>query len=108
MTPRALATLPERRVTLADIERGRAADVQAVAAGEDGTVVNGMIEAPHHRGPCAFLVGRAALEYAYGEGRGALSSAGGWAPLIGRRFGQAVINSDEPRHAIERRRWSEL
>jgi retinoid hydroxylase len=47
-----------------------------------------------------------ALAIATGEARAAFSSEEGWAPLLGTRFGRAVINADEPQHAQDRRRWA--
>ncbi len=108
MSVRPLAALPLRVIDSDDAAAGRVADLQARASRADGPVVNGVAPGPHLAGPCAFLVGRAALEFAYGEGRARLSSAAGWLPLIGRRFGRAVINSDEPDHAVERRQWGPL
>lgn len=85
---------------------GRVAARQAEAAMRHGPVVNGVVPTGNWAGPCAFLVGPDALAFAYGEGRHVLSSAEGWLPLLGRRFGRAVINSDDPQHVLERREWA--
>jgi cytochrome P450 len=106
MSARTLGSLPERAISEEDVLQGRVADAQVRAADADGAVVNGVVPGTHHGGPCAFLTGLPALEFAYGEGRHALSSAQGWQSIIGRRFGRAVLNSDEPEHAAERRMWS--
>ncbi|MEP7208059.1 MAG: cytochrome P450 [Casimicrobiaceae bacterium] len=108
VSSRPLEELPVRRLGADDVAMGRVALLQAEASLLDGPVVNGAIPGAHHGGRCAFLVGVDALDFAYGEGRANLSSADGWLPLIGRRFGRAVINSDEPDHAVERRQWGPL
>jgi cytochrome P450 len=99
-------SLPLLDLTPLDERLGRIAPLQAQASRVSGPVVHARIPSGTMAGPCVCLVGRDALEFAYGEGRDCLSSALGWQPLIGRRFGCAVLNSDDPAHAEERRAWA--
>jgi cytochrome P450 len=101
-----LASLPLLALTADDERAGRIAALQAAASEADGTVVHASVPSGLMAGPCACLVGAAALDFAYGEGRDALSSARGYRPLIGRRFGIAVLNADDPQHLRQRRAWA--
>lgn len=104
MTP--VDDLPLLDLSPADERDGSVASRVARASVEHGPVVHVRVPSGLLAGRCACLAGRDALEFAYGEGRDVLSSALGWRPLIGRRFGSAVLNSDEPAHRRERRAWA--
>jgi cytochrome P450 len=88
-----------------DVREGRVAQRHAEGAAQHGSVFASVIPVGRLAGPCMVLVGHDVLELATGEAREALSSKEGWAPLLGTRFGRAVINTDEPQHTQDRRRW---
>jgi cytochrome P450 len=98
--------LPLLDLSPGDERDGSVASRVARASAQRGPVIHARVPSGLLAGRCACLVGRDALEFAYGDGRGMLSSALGWRPLIGRRFGSAVLNSDEPAHRRERRAWA--
>ena len=91
-----------------DVREGRVAKRHAEGAAQHGSVFASLIPVGRLAGPCVVLAGHDALELATGEAREAFSSEEGWAPLLGTRFGRAVINADEPQHAQDRRRWAGL
>jgi cytochrome P450 len=103
---RSLESLSPLALTADDERNGRIATLQAAAGTACGPVINGNVPSGHFAGPCAHLVGQEALAFAYGAGREFLSSFAGWRPLLGRRFGAAVLNSDEPAHRVERQAWA--
>ncbi len=93
-------------LTARDSDDGLVAQMHAQAAADRGSVFRSNV--PHGRlaGPCVVVVGDDALAAATSEGNETLSSERGWEPLLGTRFGRAVINVDEPQHTIDRRRWA--
>ncbi|MEO8132739.1 MAG: cytochrome P450 [Betaproteobacteria bacterium] len=93
-------------VTVNDVRAGRVAERHAQLAKRHGSVFGNAVPGGWPAGACIVLVGDAALASATGDSRAALSSEKGWAPLLGTRFGRAVINVDEPQHAQDRRRWA--
>jgi cytochrome P450 len=93
-------------VSDADVREGRVAQRHAEGAVRHGSVFASVIPVGRLAGPCVVLVGQDTLEVATGEAREALSSEEGWAPLLGTRFGRAVINTDEPQHARDRSGWA--
>src|SRR4051794_13655809 len=95
-------------VTADDVRLGRVARCHAEAVAQYGPVFASSIPIGWPTGPCIVLVGHEALAQATGEARHALSSELGWAPLLGTRFGIALLNADEPQHAQDRRDWSGL
>jgi retinoid hydroxylase len=88
-----------------DVREGRVAQRHAELAATLGSVFASVVPVGRLAGPCVVLVGNDALAVATGEARETLSSEAGWAPLLGTRFGCAVINADEPQHMQDRRRW---
>lgn len=93
-------------VTEADVRAGRVAQNHAQSAARHGSVFASVVPGGLPAGPCVVIVGHDALAFATGEAREALSSEKGWAPLLGTRFGRALLNVDEPQHAQDRRSWS--
>lgn len=97
---------PGEPVTAADVREGRVALRHAQSAERLGSVFANVVPTGWPTGPCVVLVGQDALALATGEYRATFSSAEGWAPLLGARFGRAVVNADDPEHAADRRRWA--
>lgn len=103
---RSLATPHDTAITTSDVREGRVAERHALSAAALGSVFESVIPIGRLAGPCTVLASYEALALATGEARAAFSSDEGWAPLLGSRFGRAVINADEPQHAQDRRRWA--
>ncbi len=92
-------------LTADDVRHGRVAHRHAQLAAEHGSVFANVIPTGWPTGACVVIAGHQALAEATGAARAAFSSEKGWAPLLGSRFGRAVVNADEPQHAQDRRRW---
>jgi cytochrome P450 len=104
--PDAIASAPELVLTPAHAEHGEVARFQAVASEKHGPVLRGNVPSGPDAGPCVYLVGPEALELALATRVAAFSSDEGWRHVLGRGCGRAVLNTDDPEHAAERRMWA--
>src|SRR5262245_10228185 len=102
----AMASAPELVLTPAHAERGEVARLQAAASERHGPVLRGNVPSGPDAGPCLYLVGPEALELALATRVAAFSSDQGWRHVLGRGCGRAVLNTDNPEHAAERRMWA--
>src|SRR5262249_35736245 len=68
--------------------------------------IRGNVPSGPDAGPCVYLVGPEALEIALTTRVAAFSSDEGWRYVLGRGCGRAVLNTDDPEHAAERRMWA--
>jgi retinoid hydroxylase len=101
-----MASAPELILTAAHAERGEVARLQAGASERQGPVLRGNVPTGPDAGPCVYLVGPEALQLALATRVSAFSSDEGWRHVLGRGCGRAVLNTDDPDHAAERRMWA--
>ena len=104
--PDAAASAPRIELTPEDSARGEVARLQAAASEKHGAVLAGNVPSGPDAGPCLYLVGPEALELALSTRVAAFSSDEGWRHVLGRGCGRAVLNTDDPEHAAERRMWA--
>jgi cytochrome P450 len=104
--PDAMQAAPELSLSAGDAERGEVAQRQAAAAEMHGPVIRGNVPCGPDAGPCVYLIGPEALEIALTSRVAAFSSDEGWRHVLGRGCGRAVLNTDDPEHAAERRMWA--
>jgi len=102
----AVRAAPALTLTAADAERGLVARLQAAASDRGGPVLRGNVPSGPDAGPCLFLVGPEAVEQATSSSVAAFSSDEGWRYVLGTRQGHAVLNTDDPLHAEQRRQWA--
>jgi cytochrome P450 len=101
-----MAFAPELVLTPAHAEHGEVAQLQAAASERHGSVIRGNVPVGPDAGPCLYLVGPEALEIALTTRVAAFSSDQGWRHVLGHGCGRAVLNTDDPEHAAERRMWA--
>lgn len=99
----ALAHAPRGELGAEDVRLGRLAPLQARIAVDQGPVMRIDVPAGPDAGPCMHLVAPDLAEDALLGQRHLYSSVGGWAPLLGGGFGNAIVNADEPEHTEQRR-----
>jgi len=104
--PDAATAAPRLELTAAQADRGEVAQLQAAASERLGAVLRGNVPSGPDAGPCVYLVGPEAMEIALTTHVGAFSSDEGWRHVLGRGCGRAVLNTDDPDHAAERRMWA--
>ncbi|HEX4524201.1 MAG TPA: cytochrome P450 [Casimicrobiaceae bacterium] len=80
--------------------------LQAAAFAAHGAVLRSNVPFGADAGPCIVLVGPAAAEAALLSRRAQFSSEQGWRHVLGVGCGMAVLNTDDPLHAEQRRIWS--
>ena len=80
--------------------------LQAAACMKHGAVLRSNVPYGPDAGPCVALVGPGAAEAALLSRRDAFSSEQGWRQVLGTGCGLAVLNTDDPLHAEQRRAWS--
>jgi retinoid hydroxylase len=80
--------------------------LQAAACASHGPVLRSNVPFGPDAGPCVTLVGAEAAEAALLSRRAAFSSEQGWRQVLGTGCGVAVLNTDDPLHAEQRRTWS--
>jgi cytochrome P450 len=97
---------PKLTLTPEDAERGLVPRLQAAESDRNGPVLRGNVPSGPDAGPCLFLVGPEAAEAATSSSVEAFSSDEGWRHVLGRGCGHAVLNTDDPLHAEQRRQWA--
>ncbi len=106
MLPDAAVSAPRLELNAAHAERGEVAQLQAAASERHGAVLRGNVPSGPDAGPCLYLVGPEVMETALTTRVAAFSSDEGWRYVLGRGCGRAVLNTDDPEHAAERRMWA--
>jgi cytochrome P450 len=101
--PDAALAAPALVLTAEDAARGDVPRLQASASERHGPVLRGNVPSGPDAGPCLFLVGPEVAREAMTSKMKAFSSEQGWLPVLGRGCGQAVLNTDDPLHAEQRR-----
>ena len=104
--PDAALAAPSLTLTAEDAARGDVPRLQAGASERHGPVLRGNVPSGPDAGPCLFLVGPEVAREALTSKVRAFSSDHGWLPVLGRGCGHAVLNTDDPLHAEQRRRWA--
>ena len=104
--PDALLAAPALALSANDSLSGAVPRLQAAAYAAHGAVLRSNVPSGPDAGPCVTLVGAAAAEAALLTQRAAFSSDLGWRHVLGLGCGQAVLNTDDPLHAEQRRLWS--
>jgi len=106
--PDAALAAPALELTGRDVQQGDVARLQAAASEAHGPVLRGNVPPGTDPGPslCVYLVGPEAMELALATRAGAFSSDQGWRHILGSGLGCAVLNTDDPAHAAERRMWA--
>lgn len=104
--PDALSAAPALALSADDSQSGAIPRLQAAACTAHGGVLRSNIPFGPDAGPCITLVGAEAGEAALLSKRAAFSSEEGWRPILGSGCGLAVLNTDDPLHARQRRAWS--
>jgi cytochrome P450 len=97
---------PELTLTAADVAAGDVARLQAQASETYGPVLRGNVPFGPDAGPCLYLVGPEIAETAMSTRVSAFSSDQGWRYVLGHGCGRAVLNTDDPLHAEQRRTWA--
>jgi retinoid hydroxylase len=97
---------PALALSAEDSFNGAIPRLQAAACTAHGAVLRSNIPSGPDAGPCITLVGANAAEAALLSKRAAFSSEEGWRQVLGTGCGLAVLNTDDPLHARQRRGWS--
>jgi retinoid hydroxylase len=97
---------PTLTLTAADAAAGAVPRLQAEASERDGPVLRSAIPTGPDAGPCLFLVGPEVAEEVMLSKVAAFSSREGWGHVLGRGCGEAILNTDDPLHAEQRRLWA--
>lgn len=104
--PDAALAGPELMLTAADAAVGDVARLQALASEAHGPVLRGNVPSGPDAGPCLYLVGPEVAEQAMSSRVAAFSSDQGWRHVLGSGCGRALLNTDDPLHAEQRRIWA--
>ena len=104
--PDASLAAPALVLSANDSLTGAVPHLQAAACAAHGAVLRSNVPFGPDAGPCIILVGSAAAEIALLSRRGEFSSEQGWRHVLGVGCGLAVLNTDDPLHAEQRRTWS--
>jgi len=104
--PNASLAAPELALGADDLLTGAVPKLQAAACARHGAVLRSNVPLGPDAGPCLTLIGSEAAETALLSNRAAFSSEQGWRHVLGTGCGQAVLNTDDPAHAEQRRIWS--
>jgi len=104
--PDASLAAPALVLSANDSLTGAVPHLQAAAGAAHGAVLRSNVPFGPDAGPCITLVGSAAAETALLSRRGEFSSEQGWRHVLGVGCGLAVLNTDDPLHAQQRRTWS--
>jgi cytochrome P450 len=104
--PDASLEAPALVLSADDALAGAVARLQAAASAAHGAVLRSNVPSGPDAGPCITLVGSHAAESALLSRRAAFSSEQGWRQVLGVGCGLAVLNTDDPLHAEQRRTWS--
>lgn len=104
--PNASLAAPLLALSTEDQFGGAVPRLQAAACEKHGAVLRSNVPHGADAGPCVTLVGAQAAETALLSGRDAFSSEQGWRQVLGTGCGLAVLNTDDPLHAEQRRTWS--
>lgn len=104
--PNASLAAPELTLGVDDLLTGAVPKLQAAACARHGAVLRSNVPLGPDAGPCLTLIGSEAAETALLSNRAAFSSDLGWRHVLGTGCGQAVLNTDDPAHAEQRRIWS--
>lgn len=104
--PDAALAAPALPLTAEDAARGDVPRLQASASERHGPVLRGNVPFGPDAGPCLFLVGPEIAREAMTSKLDTFSSDQGWLPILGRGCGHAVLNTDDPLHAEQRRMWA--
>jgi cytochrome P450 len=97
---------PALALSAEDSFNGAIPRLQAAACTAHGAVLCSNTPSGPDAGPCITLVGAKAAEAALLSKRAAFSSEEGWRQVLGTGCGLAVLNTDDPLHARQRRGWS--
>ena len=104
--PDASLAAPALVLSADDSLSGSVPRLQAAACAQHGAVLRSNVPFGPDAGPCVTLVGAQAAETALLSRRSAFSSEEGWRQVLGTGCGLAVLNTDDPLHAEQRRTWS--
>ena len=104
--PDASSAAPALALSADDSLSGAVPRLQAAACATHGPVLRSNVPFGPDAGPCVTLVGAQAAETALLSRRAAFSSEKGWGHVLGAGCGLAVLNTDDPLHAEQRRTWS--
>jgi retinoid hydroxylase len=97
---------PALMLSVNDSVTGAVPRLQAASFAAHGAVLRSNVPCGPDAGPCVTLVGAEAAEAALLSRRAEFSSEGGWRQVLGTGCGLAVLNTDDPLHARQRRTWS--
>ena len=104
--PDASSAAPSLALSADDSLSGAVPRLQAAAYTAHGAVLRSNVPSGPDAGPCVTLVGAEAAETALLSRRSVFSSEEGWRQVLGTGCGLAVLNTDDPLHARQRRIWS--
>ncbi len=104
--PDAASAAPSIVLAAANAARGEVPRLQARASEQHGPVLRGNVPFGPDAGPCLYLVGPEVADQAMTSKVRTFSSAQGWRHVLGLGCGEAVLNTDDPLHAEQRRLWA--
>ena len=104
--PDASLAAPALTLSVDDSLTGAIPRLQAASFAAHGAVLRSNVPFGVDAGPCVTLVGAEAAEAALLSRRAEFSSEQGWRQVLGTGCGLAVLNTDDPLHARQRRTWS--